>query len=139
MLADLTPYRQFNGNANEAMEFYQSVFGGELQALPFSAVHTEEEVGNAGDLIMHAELRVDGKNLIFASDIPPGMQRIKGEDTPLSLTGSAEQEAELRGYWEKLSEGASSITMPLETVPWGAVYGALEDRFGTHWVFNIAA
>lgn len=134
MKADLTPYRQFNGNAKEAMEFYQSVFGGELQMMPFSAVHSEEEVGGDGEKIMHAELVVDGQKLLFASDIPRVMQSMKGEDTPLSLTGGAD--AEIRGYWEKLSEGGT-VTMPLEAVPWGAVYGALEDRFGTHWMFNI--
>lgn len=136
MRADLTPYRQFNGNAREALEFYQSVFGGELQMRPFSTVHSPEEVGDAGDQIMHAELRIDGHKLLFASDIPPGMQRIKGEDTPLSLTGGPELEEELRGYWEKLS-AEGTITMPLEAVPWGAVYGAVEDKFGTHWMFNI--
>ena len=136
MKADLTPYRQFNGNAKEAMEFYQTVFGGELQMMPFSAMHSEEEVGGDGEKIMHAELVVDGQKLLFASDIPRVMQRMKGEDTPLSLTGGAELEEEIRGYWEKLSEGGT-VTMPLESVPWGAVYGALEDRFGTHWMFNI--
>lgn len=136
MKADLTPYRQFNGNAKEAMEFYQTVFGGELQMMPFSAVHSEEEVGGDGEKIMHAELVVDGQKLLFASDIPRVMQRMKGEDTPLSLTGGADADAEIRGYWEKLSEGGT-VTMPLEAVPWGAVYGALEDRFGTHWMFNI--
>ncbi|ALP51195.1 VOC family protein [Corynebacterium glutamicum] len=136
MKADLTPYRQFNGNAKEAMEFYQTVFGGELQMMPFSAMHSEEEVGGDGEKIMHAELVVDGQKLLFASDIPRVMQRMKGEDTPLSLTGGAELEEEIRGYWEKLSEGGT-VTMPLEAVPWSAVYGALEDRFGTHWMFNI--
>lgn len=136
MKADLTPYRQFNGNAKEAMEFYQTVFGGELQMMPFSAMHSEEEVGGDGEKIMHAELVVDGQKLLFASDIPRVMQRMKGEDTPLSLTGGAELEEEIRGYWEKLSKGGT-VTMPLEAVPWGAVYGALEDHFGTHWMFNI--
>lgn len=136
MKADITPYRQFNGNAREAMEFYRSVFGGELQVLPYNAIHTGEEIGGAGDLVMHAELIVDGRKLIFASDIPPKMQRMKGEDTPLSVTGGADADQEIRGYWDQLSEGAT-VTMPLEPVPWGAVYGALEDRFGTHWMFNI--
>ncbi|MFP7365904.1 VOC family protein [Corynebacterium callunae] len=137
MQADLTPYRQFNGNAKEAMEFYQQIFGGELQMMPFNAIHTEEEVGGDGDKIMHAELRVDGKKFLFASDIPSFMQRIKGEDTPLAITGTAELEAEIRGYWEQLAKGGT-ITMPLEAVPWGAIYGAVEDRFGTHWMFNIS-
>ncbi|MGP6173252.1 VOC family protein [Corynebacterium sp. A21] len=136
MQADLTPYRQFPGTTKEAMEFYRSVFGGELQVMPYSAVHSPEEVGGMADKIMHAELIVDGKKLLFASDAIPGMERIKGEDTPLSLTGGPETEEELRGTWEKLAEGGE-VTMPLEAVPWGAVYGALTDRFGTLWMFNI--
>lgn len=136
MQPDITPYRQFNGNAREAMEFYREVFGGELQMMPFSAVHSDEEIGGAGELIMHAELLVEGRKLLFAADIPPVMQRMKGEDTPLAITGPAAEEAQIRSYWDRLSAGAT-ITMPLEAVPWGAVYGALEDRYGTHWMFNI--
>lgn len=137
MHADLTPYRRFPGNAAEAMEFYRSLFGAELQTMTYDQIHSAEEVGDQGDKIMHAELIVDGRKLLFAADIPPGMETTHGEDTPLSLTGGPAEEAELRGYWEKLAEGAD-ITMPLAAVPWGATYGALQDRFGTHWMFNIA-
>lgn len=104
--------------------------------MPFSAIHPLEEVGEMADKIMHAELLVDGKKLFFAADIFPGMTRIKGEDTPFSLTGAPETEEELPRIWDKLTEGAQ-ITMPREQVPWGAVYGALTDRFGTLWMFNI--
>lgn len=138
MKADLTPYRQFPGHAAEAMQFYRDLFGGELQVMTFGEVHTAEEVGDHLDKIMHSELIVDGRKMIFGSDIPPGMEPIPGEDTPLALTGGKSDEAEIRGYWDKLSEGAE-ITMALESVPWGAVYGALVDRFGTHWMFNIGA
>lgn len=138
MKANLTPYRRFPGTTAEAMDFYREIFDGELTAMPFSDVHSPEEVGDAGDLIMHAELHVDSHPVLFASDVPPGMDVTRGEDTPLSLTGGKEQEEELRGYWEKLSDGAA-ITMELEAVPWGAVYGALVDRYGTSWMFNISA
>lgn len=138
MNVELTPHRRFPGNATAAMEFYRDVFGGELQVLTFGEIHTAEEVGDQLDKVMHAELMVDDRILLFGADIPPGMEVTHGEDTPLSLTGPNSAEAELRGYWDQLAAGAE-ITMPLEPVPWGATFGALTDRFGTHWMFNIAA
>ncbi|QGU07358.1 hypothetical protein COCCU_07120 [Corynebacterium occultum] len=136
MQADLTPYRHFPGTAQAAMEFYRDLFDGDLQLTPFSSVHPPEEVGEMSEEVMHAALTVDGRTLLFASDIPPGMEPIKGEDTPLSLTGGGDIEAELRGYWEKLAEGGE-VSMPLQEVPWGGFYGSLKDRFGTHWLINI--
>lgn len=137
MTADITPYRRFPGNAQEAMETYQSIFGGELQMMPFSSVHSAEELDGQGDKIMHAELIIGGAKVIFASDIPKGMQATKGEDTPLSITGGPEQRTEIEGYWEKLAADGT-IQIPLETVSWGATFGQLLDRFGTIWMFNIA-
>lgn len=138
MNAELTPHRRFFGNAAEAMKFYQDIFGGELQVMTFGEIHTADEVGDYVDKVMHSELIVAGRVLLFGADIPPGMEVTHGEDTPLSLTGDNAAEAELRGYWDQLAEGAN-ITMALGSVPWGATFGALTDRFGTHWMFNIAA
>jgi PhnB protein len=55
----------------------------------------------------------------------------------VSLSGDNEAEAELKGYWDKLSEGAN-ITMPLGKAPWGDTFGMLADKFGTNWLVNIA-
>ena len=52
----------------------------------------------------------------------------------MSLNG--DNEAELRGYWQKLSEGAT-IEAPLETAPWGDTFGMLKDKFGVDWMVNI--
>lgn len=134
---NITPYRQFPGTAREAMETYQSIFGGELQLMPFSEVHSPEEIGEQGDKIMHAELIINDRAVLFASDILDGYDRQKGEDTPLAITGGAEQVEAIRDHWEKLAAGGT-VEMPLETVPWGATYGQLIDRFGTVWMFNIA-
>lgn len=138
MNIDLTPYRRFPGNAAAAMEFYRDLFGGDLQLMTYGQTHDAAEVGDQGDKVMHAELIVDGVRVLFAADTPPGMETIHGEDTPLSLTGAKVDEEELRGYWERLSEGAE-ITVPLADSPWGATYGALTDQFGTLWMFNIGA
>lgn len=88
------------------------------------------------DNVMHAELRKDGKKLLFASDVPDEYPIDGNGSTPLSLTGDMSTEEEIRGYWDALAEGAT-ITQQLEAAPWGAAFGALIDRFGTHWMFNI--
>lgn len=53
----------------------------------------------------------------------------------MSLSG--EDEAELRGYFDKLGEGGS-VEMPLEQAPWGDTFGMLTDRFGVRWLVNVS-
>jgi PhnB protein len=135
--ADITPYRRFPGTAREAMETYQRIFGGELQIMPYSAIHTDDEAGDQGDKVMHAELIINGRKVLFAADAPGGDAPQKGEGTPLSITGGPAQAEQIREHWERLAEGGT-IDMPLERAPWEATYGQLTDRFGTIWMFNIA-
>lgn len=124
----------FRGQAREAMEFYAEIFGGELKVMTFGEMPNMPT--EMADLVMHAELHVDGKKFLFASDGADSEEAAANKGTPLSLTGGTDTEAEIRGYWQALSEGAT-ITQPLEQSPWGAAYGSLIDRYGTSWMFNI--
>jgi PhnB protein len=128
----LNPYIGFDGTAREAMEFYREVFGGEL------ALNTYGEAGAAapGDenKIMHSQLETPAGYFLMASDAPAGMERSAGSAITISLSGD---DPELRGYFEKLSEGGS-VTMPLEKQMWGDEFGMLTDRFGTAWMVNIS-
>jgi PhnB protein len=72
----------------------------------------------------------------MGSDTPSHMQYTPGTNVSLSLSG--EDEATLRGYFEKLSDGGS-VTMPLEKAPWGDMFGMCTDRFGTQWLVNVSA
>jgi PhnB protein len=72
----------------------------------------------------------------MAADTPKSMEFNPGNNVSLSLSG--ENEEELRGYWDKLAEGAD-IKMPLEKAQWGDTFGMLTDRFGVHWMINITA
>lgn len=132
MPSRLNPYISFKDNTRQAMEFYHSVFGGELHMNTFEEFHAE----NPADAkkIMHATL--DGNNgiLFMAADTPEGMPMDEGANISMSLSG--EDEALLRGYWEKLSNGAT-ITVPLEKAPWGDTFGMLTDKFGINWMVNI--
>jgi PhnB protein len=132
MASVLNPYVNFDGDAREAMEFYRDVFGGELR------VNTFGEYGNPdpsiADKTMHAQLETERGFTLMASDTPPGMERSAGDTISLSVSG--DDADELRGYWEKLSDGGT-VTMPLEKQVWGDEFGMLVDRFGIPWMVNI--
>ena len=133
MTTRLNPYISFRDNAREAMDFYQSVFGGELTRSTFGEMHASEDPAEQSK-VMHSMLVTDGLALM-AADTPSGMDVTPGTNISISLSG--EDDAELRGYWERLSKGAN-ITMPLEPAPWGDSFGMLTDRFGIAWMVNIA-
>lgn len=133
MSSTLNPYLHFDGTAREAMTFYQSLFGGELSVTTFG------EMGEAGDFaekVMHSHLGGGPSGFVMmGSDTPPGMDLTPGETVTLSLNG--EDEAELRGWFEALSEGGE-VHVPLERQMWGDVFGQCRDRFGVLWLVNIA-
>ncbi len=132
-MTKLNPYINFNGNAREAMEFYKSVFGGELVMSTFKEFNAPVEPKEA-DMIMHSMLEADNSIIFMASDTPSHMEYLPGTNVSMSLSG--ENEEELRGYWEKLSVGAT-IEQPLEKAPWGDTFGMLTDKFKIHWLVNI--
>ena len=133
MTTRLNPYISFRDNAREAMDFYHSIFGGELTRSTFGDMHASEDPAEQ-EKIMHSMLVTDGLALM-AADTPSGMDVTPGNNISISLSG--EDEKELRGYWDGLSEGGN-VTMPLEQAPWGDSFGMLTDRFGITWMVNIA-
>jgi len=130
MQATLNPYLSFNGKTREAMEFYKSVFGGELNISTFADQHVPDA---PADGVMHAQLSVDGKPVVMGSD---GMGDKNFSGFSLSLSG--DNGDELRGYFQKLSEGGQ-VTKPLEKESWGDEFGMVTDKFGVAWMVNIAA
>jgi PhnB protein len=129
----LNPYLTFQANARAAMEFYQSVFGGELEVSTFAdlgaPVEPEEQ-----DLVMHANLKTPNGLTLMASDTAHGMEFNPGSSYSVSLSG--DDDADLRGYWDKLSDGGE-VSMPLEKAPWGDSFGMCTDKFGVPWMVNI--
>ncbi len=129
----LNPYIGFKDNTREAMEFYKTVFGGTLTMSTFKEGHATQDPAEENK-IMHAMLEADNGIVFMASDTPKGMESHEGKKISMSLSG--DNEAELRGYWEKLSAGGT-IRMPLETAPWGDTFGMLTDKFDIEWMVNI--
>lgn len=132
MKTTLNPYLHFNGNCEEAMNFYKSVFGGELDLKRFGDMPMP---GNDVDpnKIMHSGLKADGFSFM-ASD--GGKGEMNTDNFSISLNG--EDGETLRKYFDGLSEGGK-VTMPVEKHPWGAEFGMLKDQFGIDWMVNITA
>ena len=134
MPSTLNPYLNFRSSAREAMDFYQSVFGGEVQRSTFAEFQMAQDPAD-NDLIMHSQLTTPGGFTLMAADVPAHMDFTEGSAISISLSG--DDEAELTGYWQKLSEGAT-ISQPLEKASWGDSFGMLTDKFGITWLVNIS-
>jgi PhnB protein len=129
----LNPYISFAGDARQAMEFYKSVFGGNLTLNTFADLGQPDSP--VADKIMHALLETDSGFVLMASDTPPGVEHHPGDNITVSLSG--DDADDLRRYWEKLS-GGGSVTIPLEKQMWGDEFGACVDQFGIPWMVNIS-
>ena len=132
MASKLNPYLAFNGNAREAMEFYQSVFGGELRINTFGEYGSSDPA--VDDKVMHAMLTTDRGYALMASDTAPGMPYNPGDTVTCSLSGDPGDG--LEEAWEKLSAGGT-VTMPFEKQMWGDIFGMCTDRFGVPWMVNV--
>jgi PhnB protein len=134
MPTTLNPYLGFRDNAREAMTFYQSVFGGELTLSTFGEFQASEDPGE-GDKIMHGMLTTPNGLVLMGADTPNEMDLAQGSSISISLSG--DDEAELRGYWDKLTSNGGTVTVPMEQAPWGDIFGMCTDRFGTAWLVNV--
>lgn len=132
MTVRLNPHLSFRDDAREAMTFYQSIFGGELEFATFGDFHASADPSER-DKVMHSQLETPDGLVLMAADTPEGMEHRPQAGVSVSLSG--DEEARLRGYWEGLSEGGT-VTMPFEEAPWGATFGMCVDRFGTSWMVN---
>ncbi|MFI9007765.1 VOC family protein [Actinosynnema sp. NPDC053489] len=133
MASRLNPYVHFAGNAREALEFYESVFGGTLR-ISTSGEYGQADAPEAGEVV-HGQLETPGGYTLMCADTPPGMPHNPGDTISISLSG--DDADELRGYWSKLS-GGGTVTVPLERQAWGDEFGSCQDRFGIRWVVDIA-
>ena len=134
MSTRLNPYLGFRDNARAAMEFYRSVFGGQLEMSTFEDFQASDDPAERNK-IMHSMLETENGLALMAADTPAHMDYTPGTNFSISLSGDNAEE--LRGYWERLSDGGTTV-QPLETAPWGDTFGMLTDRFGVTWMVNIS-
>lgn len=133
---NLNPYLAFRDEARPAMEFYQTVLGGDLAIDTFGSYPEMGHDPSENDLVMHAQLTAPGGLILMASDTPGGMPYDKPQGFSVSISG--DDTDEIRGIWNSLSDGGE-VTMPLDTPPWGGLFGMLVDRFGIAWMIAANA
>lgn len=127
------PYISFNGNCEEAVNFYQSVLGGKVSSMKFSDLPSEEGMPvneTWQNKIMHAALTFDDGNVIYFSDAWESNALNVGDNTTIHLV--VDHEKNVYDFVEKLSSGGK-ITMPAEKTFWNSVYGSLVDKYGISW------
>ena len=134
-MAQLNPYLNFPGNCRQAMNFYRDCLGGELfiqtvSEIPEMAAQMPPDMK---DHILHSML-TSGGIVIMASDLNRA-QSIEGNTIQLCI--NCDSEEQLNDFFNKLSAGGKVVEKPVP-MPWGGIYGELEDRFGKQWVFNYS-
>ena len=137
-MALINPYINFNGNAEEAFNFYKSVFGGEFaKIMRFKDVSSSEYPipENEANKIMHIALPI-GKNILMANDVPERMGKVNENENRSKISISAESREEADKMFNGLSAGGT-IEVPLDDSPWGSYFGMFRDKFGIEWMVDF--
>lgn len=137
MTSRLNPYVSITGGrARDAIEFYRSVLGGEASISTFGEAGM---VGVPADQVMHGQLQTDAGYTLMIADAPEEMMAVTiGDNVSISISGEAEDAEALRAHFEGLAVGGD-VDEPLAAAPWGDEFGMLTDKFGIHWMVNIAS
>lgn len=133
----INPYLNFDGKAEEAFRFYQSVFGGELFIQKMGmAPGIENLPKEEKNLAMHVSLPIGDGQFLMASDIVKSMGHVlhAGNSNYISISPDSREEA--TRLFNGLSEGGT-IEMPLDDMFWGDYFGSFKDKFGVCWMINF--
>ena len=137
-MALINPYINFNGNAEEAFNFYKSVFGGEFALIVrFKDMSNPEFpiAENEANKIMHIALPI-GQNVLMANDVPERMGRVNENENRSKISVSAQSREEADKLFNGLSAGGS-IEMPIADSPWGSYFGMFRDKYGIEWMVDF--
>ncbi|MEO9210959.1 MAG: VOC family protein [Ginsengibacter sp.] len=137
-MALINPYINFNGNAEEAFNFYKSVFGGEFALITrFKDLASPEfaVAENDANKIMHIALPI-GKNFLMANDVPESMGRVNENENRSKIAISAESREEADRLYNGLSAGGQ-IEVPISDSPWGSYFGMFRDKYGIEWTVDF--
>jgi len=138
-MALINPHINFNGNAEEAFNFYKSVFGGEFTTIVRLKDLSSPEfpvAENDADKIMHIALPI-GNNTLMANDVPESMGRVNENENRSKISVSAESREEADKLFNGLSAGGN-VEVPIGDSPWGSYFAMFRDKFGIEWMVDYA-
>ena len=134
-MALINPHINFNGNCEEAFNFYRSVFGGEFaRIVRFSEMPGLEHTsaGAEADKIMHIALPIGG-NTLMGNDVPESMGRVDERENRSKISVSAASREEADRLYGGLSAGGE-VEMPIDDSPWGSYFAMFRDKYGIEWM-----
>jgi PhnB protein len=136
-MLNTTPYLHFKGQAEEAMNFYKAVLGGEFSGFQrYKDVPGGEKMAAPDkDRLIHIALQVSPFITIMASDMMQSAEDECASGNNYHICIHTESEPETQNLFEGLSRGGQ-IEMPLNKTFWGAYFGMCRDKFGIHWMLN---
>jgi PhnB protein len=137
-MASINPYINFNGNAEEAFNFYKSVFGGEFTTIVrFKDLEGPEfpVPENEADKIMRIVLPIGG-NVLIANDVPESMGPVSENENRSKIAISTETKEEADNIFTGLSEGGT-VEMPMAESPWGTYFAMFRDKYGIEWTVEF--
>ena len=137
-MANINPHINFNGKAEEAFNFYRSVFGGEFKKIMrFKDLASDDfqVAEKEANKIMHIELPI-GKSILMANDVPEIMGRTNENENRSKIVIGAESKEEADKLFNGLSAGGI-VTMPMKTTFWGSYFGMFRDKYGIEWMVNF--
>ena len=139
-MTTINPWINFNGNAEEALTFYKSVFGGEftkiirfkdLESTEFPVAKKEE------NKIMHIALPVGKSNVLIANDVPEFMGQVNENENRSKISISTESKEEADRLFDGLSAGGK-IEGAMSNSPWGTYFGMFRDKYGIEWIIEFS-
>lgn len=150
MSVNAVTHLNFHGNARQALEFYHSVFGGNLVIATYADFGAPKDTPNA-DKVVWGQVVADSGFQVMAYDVPsleqpsrtstPSTRREHGmtiTNAPFFISLRGESVKEISALWEKLSASATVIE-PIAQSPWAKLFGMLTDRFGVTWVVDVVS
>ena len=138
-MANINPYIHFNGNTEEAFEFYKSIFGGSFtrivrfKDLSSMGIELPEKEHNK---IMHITLPIGDTSVLMGSDVPDILGKVNENENRSKITISADSKEEADALFNGLSAGGN-IEFPIDNSPWGSYFGALRDKYGIEWMIEF--
>lgn len=136
-MAQINPYINFNGNAEEAFNFYKSAFGGEFtRVVRFKDLPNPEFplAKNEENKIMHIALPI-GKNVLMGNDVPEFMGKVNEQENRSKISVSVRSKEEADNLYHRLSAGGK-VEMPIGDSPWGSYFAMFRDKYGIEWMID---
>lgn len=138
-MAKTNVYLNFNGNSEEAFNFYKNVFGKEISFIyRYKDVPSEQPIPeHLAEKLMHISIQLSAETMLMGADVAPEFGQHANFGNNVSIYVDTENKEEADSIFGGLSEGGV-ITMPLQNTFWGAYFGACIDKFGINWMVSTA-